>query len=83
MADHGTPYFHNDSGVVHINIGAKKFMCIGALPPFDHPHVYLDMGSDTQAICPYCSSLFIYEPSLKHGDANPQECVWHGENAAA
>jgi uncharacterized Zn-finger protein len=82
MADHGTPYFHNALGVARIEIGAKKFMCIGALPPFDHPHVYLDMGSDTQAICPYCSSLFSYEPSLKNGDANPKDCIWHSEAAA-
>jgi uncharacterized Zn-finger protein len=82
MADHGTPYFHNALGVTRIDIGAKKFMCIGALPPFDHPHVYLDMGADKQAICPYCSSLFSYEPSLKNDDANPKECIWHSDAAA-
>ncbi len=76
MADHGTPYFHNDSGVARIEIGAKEFMCIGALPPFDHPHVYLDMGADNEIICPYCSTLFSYTPALKVGEAKPADCVW-------
>ena len=33
-------------------------MCVGARPPFDHPHVFLDMGDDHEIICPYCSTLF-------------------------
>ena len=44
MADHIVPHFHNTSGVPVIEIGAREFMCIGALPPFDHPHVFLDLG---------------------------------------
>ena len=46
MADKGTPHFHNEPGVPVIHVGAKEFMCIGAPPPLDHPHVFLDMGSD-------------------------------------
>ena len=48
-------------------------MCIGALPPFDHPHVYIDMGADGEAICPYCSTLYVYDASL-HGHSDPAEC---------
>ncbi|MGL4495747.1 MAG: zinc-finger domain-containing protein [Beijerinckiaceae bacterium] len=82
MADHGVPHFHNDSGVSRIEIGAKRFMCIGATPPFDHPHVFLDMGSDAEIICPYCSTLFSYKASL-HGDATvPPGCGWHGNDEA-
>ncbi len=40
-------------------------MCIGALPPLDHPHVFLDMGYDDEIVCPYCSTLFQYDPSLQ------------------
>ena len=32
-------------GMPAIDIGVKEFMCVGANPPFDHPHVFLDMGS--------------------------------------
>ena len=39
MTDEVVPHFHNEPGVPVIEIGAKKFMCIGALPPQDHPHV--------------------------------------------
>ena len=46
MADHVVPHFHNDPGVPVIEIGAKEFMCIGATPPHDHPHVFCDMGGD-------------------------------------
>ena len=46
MADaHGTPHFHNQPGLPSDQAcGAKEFMCIGALPPFDHPHIFIDMG---------------------------------------
>ena len=56
---------------------------IGALPPFDHPHVYLDMGSDTEIVCPYCSTLFRYEPSVGHGHSKPAECEYHDTAAKA
>ncbi len=81
MAEHSTPPFHNTPGVAEIRVGAKEFMCIGALPPFDHPHVYIDMGADTQAVCPYCSTLYVYDASL-HGGAEPKECVYHAEEPA-
>ncbi|RAI00435.1 zinc-finger domain-containing protein [Acuticoccus sediminis] len=75
MADHATPLFHNTIGVRKVTIGAKRFMCMGALPPFDHPHEFLDMGGDTEAICPYCSTVYAYDPSLGEHDANPSECI--------
>ena len=50
-------------GMPAIDIGVKEFMCVGANPPFDHPHVFLDMGSDNEKVCPYCSTLYRYSPS--------------------
>src|ERR1700761_9100043 len=73
MADHIVPHFHNTPGVPVIEIGAKEFMCIGAKPPFDHPHVFIDMGDATEAICPYCSTLFRHDPRLDPHDAKPAE----------
>jgi uncharacterized Zn-finger protein len=81
MAGHSTPHFHNQLGVTRIEVGAKEFMCIGALPPFDHPHVYIDMGGALESVCPYCSTLFVYNASL-HGGAIPAECVYHPETVA-
>ena len=40
MAEHIVPHFHNDPGVPVIEIGAREFMCVGATPPHDHPHVF-------------------------------------------
>ncbi len=62
MADHAIPHFHNDPGVATIKVGVKEFMCMGATPPFDHPHIFIDMGDDGEAICSYCSTRFVYEP---------------------
>jgi uncharacterized Zn-finger protein len=59
MADLIVPHFHNDAGASVIEIGAHEFMCVGALPPFDHPHVFLDMGSDNEIICPRRSIVTI------------------------
>lgn len=75
MAHGATPLFHNTKGVRRVRIGAKEFMCMGALPPFDHPHEFLDMGGDTEAICPYCSTVYVYDPSLKADEADPAECI--------
>jgi len=34
------PHFRNDAGLPVIRVAAKEFMCIGAKPPFDHPHIH-------------------------------------------
>jgi len=75
MAAHVTPHFHNQPGVAQLRVGAKEFMCIGALPPFDHPHIFIDMGDDHEAVCPYCSTHYVYDASL-HGGCIPAECVF-------
>jgi uncharacterized Zn-finger protein len=75
MADHGVPHFQNDEGVAVIHIGAREFMCIGASAPFDHPHVYLDMGSDDEIICPYCSTLYRYRKGLAVFETDPPGCI--------
>ena len=81
MAQHATPHFHNSDGHARIAIGAKEFMCVGAKPPFDHPHVFLDMGSDDEVVCPYCSTLYVFDASLPSGSANPDSAVFHLEDA--
>jgi len=50
MAAHSIPHFHNQPGVPLVRVGAKEFMCVGALPPFDHPHIFIDMVADSDAI---------------------------------
>ncbi len=82
MADTGIPHFRNDLGVSVIEVGAHEFMCIGATPPFDHPHIFIDLGSDTEAVCSYCSTLYRFNPALAAGTAKPEACVWHDRPAA-
>src|SRR3954463_15761497 len=75
MAENIVPHFHNTPGVAVIEIGAHEFMCEGEVAPFDHPHVYLDMGDATEIICPYCSTLFRLDPTLDPHAARPAECA--------
>jgi uncharacterized Zn-finger protein len=82
MAEHVVPHFHNDPGVPVIDIGAREFMCVGATPPYDHPHVFLDMGEDKEIICPYCSTLYRFDPSLDSHAARPPQCAL-SQSAAA
>ena len=72
MSDHVVPHFHNDAGVSVIEIGSQEFMCVGANPPFDHPHVFLDLGNDNEIICPYCSTLFVHDPRLSETESDPK-----------
>jgi uncharacterized Zn-finger protein len=78
MAQGATPHFHNTMGARKIAIGAKEFMCIGAKPPFDHPHVFLDMGMSEEIVCPYCSTLYVNDAKLSSGESSPTEAAWHG-----
>ena len=75
MADNIVPHFHNTPGVPVIEVGAREFLCIGERPPFDHPHVFLDMGDATEIICPYCSTLYRFEAALDRNAARPAECA--------
>jgi uncharacterized Zn-finger protein len=75
MTDTIVPHFHNDPGVPVIEIGAREFMCVGASPPFDHPHVFCDMGDDAEYVCPYCSTLYRHNPALAPNEARPAECA--------
>ena len=74
MAEQVTPHFCNDAGVPTIRIGVSEFQCMGARPPHDHPHVYLDMGSDNEIICPYCSTVYTRDPSLSPDQSEPPGC---------
>jgi uncharacterized Zn-finger protein len=75
MAEHVVPHFQNDAGVPVIEVGAKEFMCVGATPPFDHPHIVLDIGADIEIVCPYCSTLYRFDPTLDPHAARPPECA--------
>lgn len=75
MADHATPHFANDNGAEKIFVGVKELQCMGARAPFDHPHVFLDMGQDTQILCPYCSTLFVFDARLHEGESDPKGCL--------
>ncbi len=81
MASHfSTPHFHNQPGVPTVRIGVKEFMCTGALPPFDHPHTFIDMGDSDDAICPYCSTHFAFAATLGH-HADPAACEYTPDTA--
>jgi uncharacterized Zn-finger protein len=75
------PHFANDQGVEKIAIGVREFQCMGARPPHDHPHVFLDMGADTQILCPYCGTCFVYDVRLAPDRTEPAGCRVAAETA--
>ncbi len=72
----GYPKFKNDLGVREIKIGSRQFACVGASPPNDHPHVYLEMGERDQISCPYCATVFRNDLALAPFAAYPQGCIF-------
>jgi uncharacterized Zn-finger protein len=76
MAQTLVPHLVNDIGTDRIRIGVKEFQCMGASPPYDHPHVYLDMGHEAQIICPYCSTLYVHDSALGDAESDPPACVY-------
>lgn len=75
MAAGSIPHLANDQGVEKIFVGVKELKCQGARAPFDHPHVFLDMGADGQILCPYCSTLYVHDPRLKPHESDPKQCI--------
>jgi len=75
------PHFHNEMGVSRITVGVTKFMCMGALPPNDHPHVFLDMGAASEIICPYCGTVFSFDRNLGER-CDPPQCAYVAEPQA-
>jgi uncharacterized Zn-finger protein len=75
MAASTIPHLANDRGVEKIFIGVREFNCMGARDPFDHPHVYLDMGAETQILCPYCSTLYVHDSRLAATQTEPTGCL--------
>ncbi len=80
MAATITPHFANDQGIEKIFVGAKELKCMGARSPHDHPHVYLDMGQESQVLCPYCSTLYVHDARLEPTETAPKGC--HVEDTA-
>ena len=70
------PKFQNEVGALIVHIGCHEFECIGVKPPQDHPHVYLNMGDASDIVCPYCSTLFRFDPTLGAREADPAECAY-------
>lgn len=75
MASTVVPHFANDKGVERIKVGVRELNCMGARAPYDHPHVYLDMGADGEILCPYCSTVYQYDPNLSATETDPQGCL--------
>lgn len=72
----GTPQYLNEIGVREIRIGARSFDCIGAMPPHDHPHIYLRMGEKPAVLCPYCSTTYVFDRRLRAGQTEPDGCFY-------
>ena len=82
MAGHSsTPHFHNTEVLMRIEVCSKEFKCIGALPPFDHPHIFIDMGKDNETVCSYCSTHYVFNPELAPGTSPPLSAVYQAEPA--
>ncbi len=81
MAAHAIPHFQNDAGHPAISIGVREFKCVGASSPFDHPHVFLDMGEDDEKVCPYCSTLYRFDAGLKPDETVPPGAALRDEAA--
>jgi len=65
--------FRNDRGVPEIRIGVGQFACIGASPPHDHPHIYLELAPGDALLCPYCGTRFCFDARLGPRESDPPD----------
>jgi len=57
-------------------LAAASLSALALMPPQDHPHIYLNMGDASDIVCPYCSTLFHFDPSLGANEADPADCAY-------
>ena len=76
------PKFHNEIGVPIVRVGCREFKCIGAKPPQDHPHIYLNMGEADTILCPYCGTRFCFDPQLTPLEVDPPDSFFADDGAA-
>jgi uncharacterized Zn-finger protein len=55
------PIISNDQGRREIPVASRRFACIGAAPPHDHPRIFLNIGASGEASCPYCYTKFRFD----------------------
>jgi uncharacterized Zn-finger protein len=70
----------NDRAVPEIRIGMREFNCIGASPPHDHPHVYINMGDHDTILCPYCATRYTYDARLAPFGVDPEDSLFVDSN---
>jgi uncharacterized Zn-finger protein len=75
----GLPSYQNEIGVGVIKIGAVEFHCVGALPPGDHPHIYLNMSGKASIRCPYCATNYVHDATLRWDTTVPPGCLYDAE----
>ena len=44
-------------------------------------HIFLDMGGDNEIVCPYCSTLYVYNSDLAADESSPADCTWNPKAA--
>ena len=74
------PKFHNEIGAPVVRLGCREFKCIGAIPPQDHPHIYINMGESNEILCLYCSTIYLFDPNLDSREADPESCYYSDSN---
>ncbi|HTH97498.1 MAG TPA: zinc-finger domain-containing protein [Stellaceae bacterium] len=57
-----------------ILVSTKRVACNGGGGPLGHPKIYLNLGDDDKALCPYCSRLYVLE-KVAHKAAEPAPVV--------
>lgn len=82
MSKDFTPVFKNDQGVAEIETGARHFGCVGQTPPFDHPHIYLEIPASGAVKCPYCATIYRFNPELAEDECRPDDARFIDEDAA-
>ena len=53
-----------DNLIEIIEVESKLVSCNGGGGTLGHPQIYLQMGKDSEIVCPYCSRLFRFKKEI-------------------
>ena len=80
MAHTTTPHFHNTEGLKRDRGGLQGVHVRRRAAARSTTRTsIIDMGKDNEIVCPYCSTLYVFNPTLAPGTSQPLSAVYHAE----
>ena len=81
MAHESTPHSTIPKALPGSRSGPRNSSVWAPCPPLTIPTSISHMGKDNEIVCPYCSTLYVFNKALAAGTSEPLSAIYHSEAA--